>query len=258
MNEFMFKNAINITALYAKMDDFIYKKHSHQDYAIGVTLKGMQYYHLHGTTQLSHPNGVMFFNPEDSHDGMAYNNQQLEYIMLYISPELLMEVSTLKQLIQFQNPIVYNKVIEQNVLCLATAIFKEQSDAICYEHLQALTDSLNTGTTFEHVAKDNSKLKLAKELIKNEHMEKFKLEKISDTLNMSKFQFIRFFKQQMGITPYQYYINYKVEWAKRILVTYKDVYWAVSECGFVDLAHLNKCFKYRYGVTAYQFMSKLK
>ncbi|MEJ7456689.1 HTH domain-containing protein [Staphylococcus saprophyticus] len=35
-------------------------------------------------------------------------------------------------------------------------------------------------------------------------------------------------------------------------------YLAIAECAFVDLAHLNKVFKYRYGVTAYQYMSKLK
>ena len=48
MNEFNFKNAIGITALEVKMDDFTYKKHSHQEYSIGVTLKGIQGYHLKG------------------------------------------------------------------------------------------------------------------------------------------------------------------------------------------------------------------
>ena len=84
------------------------------------------------------------------------------------------------------------------------------------------------------------------------------LEQLSQALEMSKYQFIRFFKKQTGLTPHQYYINYKVERAKQIIETYKDVYWAIAECNFVDLAHLNKCFKYRYGVTAYQFMSGLR
>ncbi|MGW7976884.1 AraC family transcriptional regulator [Staphylococcus xylosus] len=258
MNEFTFKNAINITALHAKMDDFIYQKHSHQEYAIGVTLKGYQSYHLNGQKQLSRPSGIMFFNPEEEHDGMSYNDQTLEYVMLYIKPDQLLEATTLKQLVHFQDSIIYNKKIEQNVLHLTHAIFNGQTDNICYEYFQNLTDSIYVDTNYQHLKNDNSKLKIAKQVIKSSLVQNFNLEKISKELNMSKYQFIRFFKKYMRITPYQYYMNYKVELAKHIIESHKDIYWAVSECGFVDLTHLNKCFKHRYGVTAYQFMSKLK
>lgn len=113
-------------------------------------------------------------------------------------------------------------------------------------------------TYYDEFNVDNVKLKLAKDIIKNNVSTSFKLDFICSELNLSKYQFIRFFKQQTGITPYQYYINYKAEVAKHIIEKSKDIYLAIAECAFVDLAHLNKVFKYRYGVTAYQYMSKLK
>jgi len=258
MNEFKFKNAIGITALSAKMDDFAYKKHAHQEYSIGVTLKGIQGYHLKGEKRQSFQNGVMFFNPEENHDGMSNGEEGLEYAMLYIKPEQLLEATNLKDIVQFQDPIIYNEKIAHHVLQLAHAIFKESSEAICYEQFQNLVDSLKIDTYYEKSNIDHVKLRLAKDIIKSSVADTFKLEYICKELQLSKFQFIRFFKSQTGITPYQYYINYKTEVAKQIIERTKDVYLAVTECGFVDLAHLNKVFKYRYGVTAYQYTSKLK
>lgn len=258
MNEFIFKNAINITALHAKLDDFMYKTHAHQEYAIGVTLNGIQAYNLKNDFILSHSDGIMFFNPEENHDGMAYNGQTLEYVMLYIKPEQLLEASNLNQLYQFEKPIIYDENIKSNILRLASAIFNEESDDVCYGLFLKLIDSLQVDSTHLFSQFEDNKLSLAQEIIKQQLTEKLNIDNIAQQLGMSKYQFIRFFKRQCGITPYQYYINYKVEKAKHIIETYRDVYWAIVECGFVDLAHLNKCFKYRYGVTAHQYMSQFR
>lgn len=39
-------------------------EHAHKEYAIGVTLRGIQHYNLDGSLQLSHQNGIMLFNLE--------------------------------------------------------------------------------------------------------------------------------------------------------------------------------------------------
>ena len=77
---------------------------------------------------------------------------------------------------------------------------------------------------------------------------------ISNELGLSKFQFIRLFKGRAGITPYQYFLNCKIERAKQLIEEKRDVYAAVAECGFVDLTHLNKHFKSVYGVTAFEYL----
>nr|WP_275299053.1 helix-turn-helix transcriptional regulator [Clostridium sp. YIM B02500] len=84
-----------------------------------------------------------------------------------------------------------------------------------------------------------------------------RLDDICRELNMSKFQFIRLFKANTGISPYQYFLNCKVEMAKKLIEKNRDVYSAVAECGFVDLTHLNKHFKSIYGITAFEYLSYL-
>jgi len=257
MDQFKYKKAAGITALSASITDFKYKTHCHQEYAIGVTLRGIQHYHLDGGLQLSHPNGVMLFHPEQAHDGMAYNEEGLDYVMLYMEPQLFLEAAQKKDIVRFQNPIVYDTGIKQRVLGLAHAILNSKEEALCNELFLSLTDRLvQTNLTYDK--KDDVLIRKAKDRLQTDLGIVLKLEEISTELGLSKFQFIRLFKSHTGITPYQYFLNCKIERAKQLIEEKQDIYSAVAECGFVDLTHLNKHFKRVYGLTAFEYMAYLK
>lgn len=257
MDNFIYKKSGGVTALSAKLDDFTYKKHSHHEYAIGVTLKGIQEYNLDGTLKFSHPEGVMFFNPEQTHDGKAYDKSGLEYVMLYIEPELLLEASDMQEMFKFVNPIVYNPHIKRKVLDLTNSILAGQDETVVHELFLSLIDSISSKEISMDYHEDALPIKNAKDILHSIEGNSFKLEEVSSLLNLSKFQFIRKFKAQTGITPYQYFLNSKVEQARKSLDKYKDVYQTVVECGFFDLTHLNKHFKSIYGITAREYVMHL-
>ncbi|WP_404458278.1 helix-turn-helix domain-containing protein [Oceanobacillus kapialis] len=257
MDTFIYKKVAGITALSASMVDFKYKKHAHQEYAIGVTLRGIQHFHMDGSLQLSYQNGVMLFNPEQAHDGMAHDKAGLDYVMLYIDPQMLLEATHKKELVKFSKPIVYDYGLEQRILNLSKAILDERDGALCTELFISLTDILVQNDLMTNYKKDNTLIKKAKELLHANLESVLKLDEIGNELNLSKFQFIRLFKSHTGITPYQYYLNCKVERAKQLIEKDRDIYAAVAACGFVDLTHLNKHFKSVYGITAFEYMSYL-
>lgn len=257
MDKFIYKKSTGITALSASINDFTYKKHARQEYAIGVTLRGIQQYNLAGSFQLSYPNGVMFFNPEQTHDGMAHDEAGLDYIMLYIKPELLLEAAGKKDIVRFSTPIVYDDKIKQSILSLANAILSEKDEALCSELFLSLTDSLIHTVFSTNYKKDNTLIRNAKDILHTNLDHVLKIDEICQELDVSKFQFIRSFKAHTGITPYQYFLNCKIERAKQVIEKNGDIYSAVAECGFVDLSHLNKNFKSVYGTTAFEYMSHL-
>ncbi|MTT31476.1 helix-turn-helix domain-containing protein [Terrilactibacillus sp. BCM23-1] len=257
MDKFIYKKSAGITALSASITDFSYKKHSHKEYAIGVTLRGIQHYNLDGSLQLSYQNGVMLFNPEQAHDGMAHDEAGLDYVMLYIEPQLLLEATQKKDIIRFSNPIVYDYRIQEKILNLSHAILSEKDEALCNELFLSLTDSLIQTNLSTDNKKDDILIRKAKDILHANLETVLKLEEICKELNLSKFQFIRLFKAHTGISPYQYFLNCKVERAKQLIEKNRDIYTAVAECGFVDLTHLNKHFKSVYGTTAFEFMSHL-
>ncbi|MER1278331.1 AraC family transcriptional regulator [Bacillus sp. C15(2022)] len=257
MDKFIYKKSAGITALSASITDFTYKKHSHKEYAIGVTLRGIQQYNLDGSMQLSYQDGVMIFNPEQTHDGMAHDKTGLDYVMLYIDPELLLEVSERKDIVRFSTPIVYDHELEQQVLRLSQAILNEQDEALCSELLLSLAGSLIQMDFSTDYKKDNTLIRKAKDMIRSNLKDVLKLDEVCKELHLSKFQFIRLFKAHTGISPYQYFLNCKVEYAKQLIEKNRDIQSAVAECGFVDLTHLNKRFKSIYGTTAFKYMSDL-
>jgi AraC-like DNA-binding protein len=257
MNTFIYKKSASVTALSASFTDFSYKNHAHKEYAVGVTLRGIQQYKLDGRLQLSHPNGVMLFNPEQAHDGRAYDARGLDYIMLYIDPDLLLEVTEKKEPVLFSTPIVYDNNLKQKILRLAHAILNEKDEAYCSELLLSLTDCLNQTSLTREYKKDNALIGKAKDMLHTNLEGVLTLNEICKELDLSKFQFIRSFKAHTGISPYQYYLNCKVERAKQLIEKNKDIYTAVAECGFVDLTHLNKHFKSVYGTTAFEYLSHI-
>lgn len=257
MEKFIYKKASGITALSASFTDFTYKKHCHEEYALGVTLRGIQEYNLDGSFHASYENGVMLFNPEQIHDGRAHDSTGLDYVMLYIEPKLFLDILEKKDLVRFAAPIVYNQSLRNSILKLSHAVLGEQEEALCSELLLSLADCFNPADVFISSRKDNKRIKKAKEMIYAKLEDVLSLDEICQELIMSKFQFIRLFKANTGISPYQYFIFCKVNRARQLLESKKDIYSAIAECGFVDLSHLNKHFKRIYGITAFEYKSHL-
>ena len=101
------------------------------------------------------------------------------------------------------------------------------------------------------------KLNQALEYI-NAHLDQeIKLSSIAEVVGISQYYFCRLFKQSMGMTPYQYVIQQRVERAKQLLqqrnVMIADVARAV---GFADQSQFTRHFKRLLGVTPKQFFRK--
>jgi AraC family transcriptional regulator len=77
-----------------------------------------------------------------------------------------------------------------------------------------------------------------------------KLANIAEVVGMSQYYFCHLFKQSMGIAPYQYVIQQRVERAKQLLqqteVTISDI---ALECGFANQSHFTKHFRKFTGIT---------
>ncbi|WP_414584052.1 helix-turn-helix domain-containing protein [Scytonema sp. PCC 10023] len=99
------------------------------------------------------------------------------------------------------------------------------------------------------------KLKLAIEYI-NAHLEQdIQLADLAELLGMSRYYFVRLFKQSMGVTPYQYVLQQRIERAKMLLKHRETAISDISlECGFANQSHFTKHFRQFTGMTpkAYQ------
>ena len=85
----------------------------------------------------------------------------------------------------------------------------------------------------------------------NEHLERnIKLTDLAQLLDMSQFHFSHLFKRSLGIPPYQYLLQQRIERAKQLLMQKERSIMDIAlECGFNSHSHLSKQFRRLTGIT---------
>lgn len=79
---------------------------------------------------------------------------------------------------------------------------------------------------------------------------KLKLAELAQLLDISQFHFGRLFRQSLGLSPYQYLLQQRVERAKQLLKqTDKSIVDIAFDCGFNSHSHLSKQFRQSTGMT---------
>lgn len=79
------------------------------------------------------------------------------------------------------------------------------------------------------------------------------LDTIASHMNISKSYLSSLFKKHLGVSPYEYLLNIRLERAKRLLSYGENISDACYASGFSDYSHFIQFFKKRTGVTPFQY-----
>ena len=102
------------------------------------------------------------------------------------------------------------------------------------------------------------KLSQTIDYIQSNLAKKLSLTTMAELVDMDKYYFATQFRQAMGIAPYQYVIQQRVEKAKRLLQRKRlSLIEIASECGFASQSHFNKVFRQYVGTTPKSYQKQL-
>ncbi|MGF1521631.1 MAG: helix-turn-helix domain-containing protein [Leptolyngbyaceae cyanobacterium] len=121
-------------------------------------------------------------------------------------------------------------------------------------HLLRHYSAFELHTTTDINRLSSSKLRQAIAYIHDHLEQNISLQAIATYLGMSQYHFARWFKRSMGVPPYQYVIQRRIERAKGLLknknLNLADI---ALQCGFNSQGHLIRHFKKQVGMTPKQY-----
>lgn len=77
----------------------------------------------------------------------------------------------------------------------------------------------------------------------------FSLDEMARTVHLSKYHFLRCFKQAFGLTPHQFQLQNRVRQAQRLLPTAQNLTEVALDIGFCDQSHFIRNFEKHLGLT---------
>jgi len=133
--------------------------------------------------------------------------------------------------------------------------------------LEKLFNNIIFSKNIEHFSTDNLPLTIkknkaeialsvlkAKNFIDNNIYEKLNVDKICDSVYISKFYFIRLFRDLFGTTPYKYLTEKKLEESKYLLAT-NSIEETANKLHFTDRSAFSNKFHRKYGIRPSKFKS---
>lgn len=252
-----------VTVLQAEMNDFSYGRHAHEEFSFGVTLSGRQDFFASGAFHRSNPGNIIIFNPGEVHDGHSGVDDTLQYRMLYIHPnqlEPLLSSAGITHSRDFRiaDTLLDDAQLRQHILKMALLIENKAEDKLQQEcELYRMAERI--AKLYGQPSPERKQRKVDRLLIQardymddNSHAD-ISLDDISQQANLSKYHFLRMFRQQFGITPHQYILNGRINRAREALESGVSLDDVVFAHGFSDLSHFNRRFKPIYGMTPRQY-----
>lgn len=271
-NSFCFQTSrhlAGVTVLKAEMHDFSYKRHAHEEIALGVTLAGRQDFRCRGRQHRSMPGTVLLLNPEDVHDGNPGTRAPLKYVILYIHPgEINALISSSPRphkdeasFPRVSGPLLQDRHLRGHILRLCRLIADDRSlllekELHLYEIARWFARHTGVASSDGWAEKKDPLLLRVRDYIHDTLQDDISIDTLCNVACLSKYHFIRMFREQFGITPHQYIINHRINRVRTALQAGTDVSRVAQAYGFADVSHLNRHFKRMYGVTPRQYQKQ--
>ncbi len=247
---------MGVSLFKASFTTFVYSRHTHDEYALGVIEQGVQRFTHKGVSHYAPPMSIITVNPDEVHDGEAHTAEGYRYRMLYLGLPflrvLLGDQCDRNGLLAFKGPITSDPQIARR-LSWALQLFETKPELIDELLPPILDDLFSRHATPQPlhlpVADNTAAVRRAVDYIRAHVCEEISLDLLAGEVGLSKYHFLRQFKRVIGLTPHAFHLHRRVELARQALEQGSSPADAAALAGFADQSHLTRRFKTVYGLT---------
>lgn len=237
--------------------------HMHQKYCIGIVENGNALI-KHKNLETTLGNGYIYFiNPKEPHQIKSVNSTGFNHIVLcfgydfvnhYFSSNKLNKVT-----LNFKTPFIYDCFLFEIILFYINNIKgRIEKTNLEYDLMQLFIQmyqyfSFPEKESFYDNKRSYSVMKVCEYLEQNSK-KCLSLNEMASIAGLSKFHFLRTFKDEIGISPYDFQIQAKIKLAREMLLLGYSSSYIAAELDFTDQSHFTRFFKRNTGITPSKFL----
>jgi len=242
-----------------------YPRHTHDQYGMGVIDSGGHASSSDRGQVEAGPRSLIFVNPGEVHDGRPIGRRVRSWRILYLDPTLMEELRA--DVLDGANPsftFAAPVFVDDKLRRLFDAAFAHAAvndrfrDAMeCETDLLRLAARVGVNAT----ARPRSSvgpappIRRVRDRIDADPSVRLTLAGLAGEVGLSRFQLLRGFSRELGLTPHAYILQRRIALARRLIRAGRALAEAAVVAGFYDQSHLNRCFTRQFGVTPNRYAS---
>ncbi|QKJ53748.1 AraC family transcriptional regulator [Klebsiella michiganensis] len=230
-----------------------FPRHSHDQFGIGIFTQGAQRSWSHLGKIEAAAGNIIMVNPGEMHDGIPLNGPR-SWQMIYLDPERVAAEfqGAIKAEDILLRPVVEDPQLRGLMLRLFSEIVASAPEDTAVE--EALLLCLMRVSRYHLCARRPDKsgtpsIALARQYLDDAPEEENSLEELATLCGLSRFQLIRGFARETGITPHAYLVQARLRLARRLLAEGHSPADTAFMAGFADQSHLTRAFQRQFAMT---------
>jgi AraC-like DNA-binding protein len=234
-----------------------YRPHSHPTWTIAVVQRGAARFTVERTRQRADAGELFVLEPEAVHTGMAAVPEGWAYKVLYVDPCVLHgwaeadgPAPPAARWVVFRDPALRSALLNAHSALAAEPPGLEVEETVLAviaglaPHLRGANTTARGRERGEHAA-----VRRAHRHLREHWDQPVSLMELSAVAGLSRFELLRRFQQQNGLTPHAFQRDLRVQRARAMLSEGVPAAAVAAACGFADQPHLSRVFKRLVGVT---------
>lgn len=231
-----------------------FPRHSHDQFGLGVIAFGAQRSWSGIGFVNASAGDVITLNPGEMHDGVPLDDKARGWRIIYFDP-ILMAREVEEDIVgraEIIRPVVHDPVLATQLARLFACLTSSHSDRLAIEEnlLRSLIYVLRKhGTVRPSPNGPSPCVAKARQRLDSAPDTPVSLADLAALSGVSRFQLLRGFAHELGITPHAYLVQRRVCLARKLLAHGQTPAQAAVQSGFADQSHMTRAFVRYLGIT---------
>ncbi len=243
-----------------------FPNHFHEYYVIGFIKGGQRHLHCKNQEYDLSPGDMILFNPYDNHFCAPINEQLLDYRAVNINKDIMQkivhEMTGQDYLPYFKQNVVYQCDISSSIDELYNAIVNQEDklkkEETFYFLLEQVIQDYSSPYEKDTLPQLHAEIQYLCDYMHEHYQDNITLDDLCSMTHFSQSYFLRTFTKQVGISPYRYLQNIRIDQSKKLLESGIPPVEVANLTGFSDQSHFTNFFKEFIGITPKQYQNIFK